>query len=178
MAPVATFVISIRDAKRRRGKVIFHIDLSPTGGFGGFNGVLEDAIEYLQEIAKRINQVITGSILRLTLNVDLALPDGMRTVPEPESDIEEGGAFVYEGKSVYFRNVIPTFNHELFPAGTSRLTAWYGDADLESLVLLLVQSTDAPDWPAEYGGITDNRGKHIHLVLPTIQKAFKESQRD
>lgn len=173
MAQMATFVISIRDAKRRRGKLIYHIDLSPSGGFGGFNSVLEDAVEYLQEVARRVNEVIKGSIVRLTLNVDLALPDGIRTVPEPDSDAEEGGTFVFE-RNAYFRNVIPTFNHELFPPGTSKVK-WDDDEALFSLVMLLVQSTDAPDWAAEYGGITDNRGVALSYAFPSIQKAFKES---
>lgn len=175
MAQMATFVISIRDAKRRRGKVVFHINLE-SGTWGQYNSALEDAIEYLQEVARRINQVIKGCIVRLTLNIDLALPAGIRAVPEPDSDVEEGGKFTFDPPGVaYFQNVIPTFNHELFPPGISILHHFYGDDDLESLVMLLVQSTDAPDWAAEYGVVTDNRGVSLHLAFPPIQKVFKES---
>lgn len=171
---VATFTISIRDAKNKPAYLKYYIDLSPTGGFGGFNGVLEDAVEYLQEVATRVNAVIRGAITDLSLSIKIDLPGGLRAFAELDSDVEEGALFLYQPPDkAAFSNTIPTFDHSLFPPNSINL--YYGDEPtVNDLVYLLIQSDEANDWPAEYGGITNSRGEQLVFnAAPQIKKMFK-----
>lgn len=174
MAPIAIFTMTIRDAKNKPGQLRYYIDLSPAGGFGGFNGVLEDAIFYLQEIALRVNNVIRGAVTDLSLTISLDLPVGLRAFAELDSDVEEGALFIYNqpGEAV-FQNTIPTFDHALFPPNSINLH-YATEETVRDLVELMLYSTEAADWPAEYGGITNSRGISLDLASgPIIKKTFK-----
>lgn len=168
---LATFTMTIRDAKNKSGYVRYIIDLDDAT-WNTNDQILTDATAYLQEVASRTNELIRGAITDLSLTLSLGLPGGIRASPELDADVEETATFTYEQPGIpIFKNSIPTFDHAKFPTGSIDLAPG-SDADVSYLVNLLVNSTEALDWAGEYGGITNSRGDVLDL-LPRIKKTFK-----
>lgn len=172
MADIVKVTFGILDAKGQSSRVVYHSMIDPY--FTGLGGQYIEVLKmYFQEVAKRLDQYIMGSIVSINISVDCALPVGIKVAPLTNSDVEEGAEFKFpEGaNTAYFRHIIPTFDHALFGYGQTTL-AW---EDISDYAMLLFQSEDAPSWPNEIGTITDNRGFEVNAP-PRITKKFKPSR--
>lgn len=163
--------LTVRDAKNKPGQHRFFIDLDdPTWNTN--DQILVDVVAYLQEVASRVDAIIRGAIVEISLTMSIPLPGGIRTSPELDSDVEEKAKLAYNQPGLApFENTIPSFDHTLFPTGSTVLDP-NSVADVSYLVQLLVNSTEALDWAGEYGGITNGRGE-VLTVTPTVKKTFK-----
>lgn len=168
-----TVTYTIQDGKGKTGKVLYHtnIDDDNTFGFGNFNTPFEDAVDYFQEIGRRIDLVVKGKVVNIEMTVKIPLPT-VKPSPAADSDVEEIASFEYQATDApYWKNSIPAFDHDLFGGAKTVLAQTVPEIDY--LTRLVGFATEADDWAAEYGGITDVRGSTIEDDDPTVHKRFK-----
>lgn len=108
-----TVMLSIQDEKGKASTTEVNLPAATT---------LTDAQLMAQEIAKLINPIITGSIVRIGLVRSVALPAGLRANPAANSDVEEGARFQYRTANGFFTSLrLPTFDEALITAGTRQV---------------------------------------------------------
>ncbi len=171
---IALVTFTVADRKNKKSSVTFWSSLNG----GGLNDKLTDVIEYWQEVARRMDALVTGAIVSISISIQPTLPTGIKIAPQLNSDVEERALLIYPADNragytpVGFRHEIPTFNHALFDTGTTLSEA--DNAALAAFVGLLVNPTDLADWPGEYGEFVDSRGKMIGL-FSRAEKRFRRS---
>lgn len=172
MAPIAQVNIRIVDEKDQSATVLFYTDLARFNGL--FNGQFLDMEEYFQEVARRLDALITGRIEALSATILMTLPAGIKAAPLLGSDVEERARWVWPSavQGVAFDHTIPTFDHDAFFTGGVTVIDSVTNADISYYATLLYLATDALDWAAEYGGINEQRGGNLNQP-PTIHKTFR-----
>jgi hypothetical protein len=169
---IGKLTITIRDAKARTSRMIYHLNMIEFGGFSG--DTLADLQDWINEVVLRLDALIIGVIDSVDLSLSLDLPSGLDPFALSTSDVEEKAYFDFPATAnggAAFANSIPTFNHAKFPPGVTQM-AWDADPDVAYLAPLLFQPDIAIDWTPEYGGIADNRGIAVKGE-PLIYKRFK-----
>lgn len=104
---------SIRDAKGITSRTLVHLPSATT---------LANASAFASAFGALIDAVTSGQLSSIDVCVGVALPGGIKTTPDDESDVEEGGVFVYrdaDGRT--FRQRIPTLLEALVEAGTRQI---------------------------------------------------------
>lgn len=170
---IAHATFSIRDAKGRVSRLIYHAD---TADFDNDNMTLANLETYFREVSKRLDALLLGVIVGIDISVSITPDVSVKSIPLSTSDVEEKAFFVFPavGGSGYFAHSVPTFNHSKFPAGGDQM-AWDFDADVTYYAPLLFNPGIALDWGAG-GGISDNRGVMV-TGAPLIYKKFTRSRR-
>lgn len=165
MTRISTATITIRDAKNKRGFFecyISHPDLPADNR--------EDPYEYAQELAVVINNLIGGVVEDISLTLPVALPTPvipLRTVPLPESDVQEGATFIFGTvkSDVSKKARIPTFREEFILPGTIQVDL--ADPVVAYFVeFMTVPEEQTADWVA---GACEQRG----LDLKTLREAYE-----
>ena len=86
MTAVVQATLSIRDEKGATGRVIYYTDLD-SFSYGAINDKLTDLREYFQEVATRLDALITGAIVDVSLTIPVDLPSGIKLTPAAASDV-------------------------------------------------------------------------------------------
>lgn len=171
---VAQLTLTIKDAKANTGKSVYYLDLDSFGDVSG--DVVGDLVDYVQELVKRLDPLLTAKISDISVSFPIALPDGIKAFADANSDVEEKARFIYPktgASQAYYNHTIAGFDHSIFP--DNQKIEYGQDATLDYFTALLFNPTEALDWPSEIGGITDLRGEPI-INAPTTYKRFKESE--
>lgn len=170
MTEVVQVLFGIQDADNDKGSVLYYSVIDPY--FTVLGGQYLDALKfYYQEVALRLDKIIMGKITSIKITIDCELPDGIKTVADIYSDVQEEALFSFpkQGASGHFQHHVPTFNHGIF--GQKKKVFYTEDPDVEYYAALLFNSANAPDWTGEYGAITDYRGVEV-TTPPTLTKKF------
>lgn len=157
--------LTVRDDKRQTSEMLVYI-LTPDF----LVDQVHDPVEFAQELAVYVDACITGAIVNITLTVSPALPDGIKTVPDSESDVEEGLLATYRTAGNWvFKHRIPTWREDLLNAdGTV-----FGTVETGELFAMMTQPEDLPaNWAI---GACDRRGDDI-TVLVEAHENFKRSR--
>jgi len=84
---------------------------------------LADAVLYAQELAKLIDPIITGAIVRIGLSKTVAVPGTLDTTADSGSDVEEGARFQFRTSGGFYSGMrLATFDEANISAG-SRVVA-------------------------------------------------------
>lgn len=171
MAEVYTVTFTLKDAKGYVASFRLH---TPKAEYGTVSDSVQDLTEYCQEVATRLAAVVNGAIIGCQVSIPINVGD-IKPTAEAYSDVEEGALFAI---NPYTRFVVPTFAHDLFPPGGIFHSLFDDELpeELFAFISFLLQPEDDVAWPAEYGGISDNRGNRILNGFTAIQKAFKRSR--
>lgn len=179
MATIVTVTLTVQDAKRKAGRIVFYTDMdSAYMGWGNItNDKMGDIIAYFREVARRIDLTLKTRVTAINFSIGATLPAGIKAAPLPDSDVEEVARLVYgdvpgANPGVAWENSLPGFNHELFGSAQSVPYPYTGEAEMAYLALLLTFPDEAIDWPGELGGITDSRG-YLVRGHPTFQRKFR-----
>lgn len=167
---IAKLTITFRDAKGKKSRTIYHLDSSD---FAYSGNLIADIKGWTDEVLLRLDKLILGVIESADLSISLGLPVGLDDFALSTSDVEEKAYFDFPATAsgAAFANSIPVFNHAKFPPGTEQM-AYDSYEELADFALMLFAPSLALDWPAEYGGISDNRGNKVQSE-PIIYKRFK-----
>jgi len=107
---VFTVVLSIKDAKNEVSTTEINIPDTVS---------VADAKAYAKEVAKLINPLINGAIVRIGVVLGVDLPGGLRTTPDATSDVEEGARFQFKTAGGFYTSCrLATFAESLIIAGT------------------------------------------------------------
>lgn len=110
--PLGQITISIEDAKRQQGQTRVYINPAES-----VESDLYWLREYAQEIARRLDDLLAGQIVGITVSLDIPLPAGLKPSAELSSDLQEGANFVYQANNRFlFKHRLPTFR-ELYLNG-------------------------------------------------------------
>lgn len=104
---------TIRDAKGFLSRTLVHIPSATT---------LTNGVTFAQDLGAVVDAVIGGKLESIDLCIGVALPGGIKTDPDADTDIEEGALFVYEdADGRVFRQRLPTFLESLILTGTRQV---------------------------------------------------------
>jgi hypothetical protein len=169
MADVYVVTFTVQDAKGYQATFRLNTPRSEYGNVSGDS--LQELTEYLEEVAIRLSEVVRGAIVSCKVSIPIDV-SAIKPTAEPGSDVEEGALFAINR---YTRFVVPAFNHELLPEAGSISPLSVYPVELYDFVWFLLQPEDDTEWPAEYGGISDNRGNRP-VAFDEIRKTFKRSR--
>lgn len=174
MALLAQVTLTIHDGKTRTGFVRFYL---PDSAYGNVDEIITEVETYWQEVALRLDVLIGGVITNISVSFNVALPAGLKTMAENDSDIEEKARLVFSATGTAIEGYaceIPTFQHDRF--GIFTKLAFSDDSEVDAFTQILFAPSDTAGWTADYGGISDNRGNAIlESTVPTLYKKFKKS---
>jgi hypothetical protein len=104
---------TIRDGKGLVSRTLIHLPSATT---------LANATTYAQAFASAMDDVISGKVESIDICVGVALPGGLKSDPDADSDIEEGAKFIYEDAvgRIYSQR-LPTFLESLILPGTRQV---------------------------------------------------------
>lgn len=175
--------VTIRDAKEQASSVIYYFDPADFPDYNPFEMQIGPVVEYLQELVKRMDAFILGSVPHISLALNVDLPVGIKTEPELNSDVEEKALFKFRGRNIVigedvfearnYNQHVPTFDHSRF--GDQKQIQASDDAEISYYTDLVTASTEAEDWSTA-GNLVDYRGTDVaNISDPIIEKKFKES---
>lgn len=107
-----SIIYSILDEKGKRSTT--EVNLPSATAFN-------DVVIFGAELAKLIDPLITGSIERVGVAYTVALPAGLgiKTTPQPSSDVEEGARFQYQTNQGNYTGMrVPTFDEAAILPGS------------------------------------------------------------
>lgn len=134
---------------------------------------LANVIDFAADMALLINAVITGAIRRIGVGILITLPGGLRTTPDPDSDVEEGARFQFltaGGFPTSFR--IPTFDEDFIQAGTRAVDT--ADTAVATLVTAMISGAATTPGPITVTP-SDKREEDI-VALVSAQEQFMSSR--
>lgn len=168
MALTWKITFTIRDGKGQRGYTsLWYGDQSDNNFFDAYG-----PWEFASLAALELNEIIDGVIEAINVSFNVALPDGLRTVPETFSDIEEGLIVVYETDAgTFFKQRIPTVQEQYVPH-QRRFDAF---PEIPFVDWMLHPEDFLPGGGAILGP-TDQRGVDLKRVR-SYASAFKPSRR-
>jgi len=103
-------MFSIQDGKGKTSTTEINLPAATT---------LANAEVMAREVAKLINPIIAGAIVRIGLVRHVSLPTGLRATAGANSDVEEGAPFQYRPANGLFSGLrLPTFDEANILAGT------------------------------------------------------------
>jgi hypothetical protein len=107
---VFTVVLSIKDAKNQVSTTEINIPDTVS---------VADAKAYAQEVAKLVDPLITGAIVRIGVVLGVDLPGGLSATPDAGADVEEGARFQFRTAGGFFTSCrLATFDEAKISAGT------------------------------------------------------------
>lgn len=72
-----------------------------------------DLTGFVQGYARWIDEYIGGAIIKISVSLNIALPTGIKTIPEADSDVEETALFTFRTDNGFpVRVSFPTFKEE------------------------------------------------------------------
>lgn len=108
-----SILYSINDGKGKSSSTEVNLPSSVT---------LTNMTLFAAEMAKLINDMITGAITRIGIVISVPLPNGLRVTPALNSDVEEGGRFQFRTAGGFFTsNRIPTFSETFVSPGSQEI---------------------------------------------------------
>lgn len=129
---------------------------------------------FAEQSAARINQLITGKIVRIGIGFTVDLPSGLRAVAAANSDVEEGARFQFRTAGGYHTAMrLPTFDESYIVPGTREVDLT--DADVTDFTDSMV--TGAP--VVALGGVlspSDTRDDDI-VELKAARESFQSSRK-
>lgn len=163
------FTYTIKDEKSKRATVVFNVpevDILTVADAAG------SPIEYAQAIAQAIEPLIDGQITNISINIDTALPAGLKAAPLVTSDVEEGALFTFETADGFdTRARIPTFKESLITSGGLVNVL---DSNVSEFLELIILPSELPaDWSIS---ASDARGANI-VRLVSAEEKFKARRR-
>lgn len=163
--------MSILDAKGETSKEKFHLDSPDLDAIADAG---DDPVEFIQEMARFQDAVITGQITRLMLTIEVELPSGIKTAPLALSDVQEGVLYLLRtANNSAVRLRIPTFDESLILVDGTVDSSEAAVIDLDELL------TIPEELPADWGiGVTDNRGDAVKQIEYASEKFYGKAGSD
>lgn len=128
-------------------------------------------VDFAGQMATLINSLTTGVITRVGVVLDVSLPGGLRTTPDLDSDVEEGGRFQFGTSGGFYTSMrIPTFDETLVSAGSDAIDT--EDSDVAAFVNAMVAGLTTS------GAVTqpsDTRGEDV-VSLVSAKEQFLGSR--
>lgn len=139
MATVTQISYSIRDADGNRASLLIPVPSAT---------LFDDVSDFAVELAPLVDAVIEGVIVSITATYDIALPGGLDTDPEADSNVQKSGLFSFDvtGHPRRYGIRVPALDETKF-TGKEVDTV---DTDIAALTSALID------------GLTEN----THLVAP------------
>lgn len=96
----------------------------PRRPFAEITAPADDPVAFAAALAQALDPYLGGRIARLHLGTQLALPAGLKALPDSDSDVEAGAMVLYRtGAGNLFGHRLPTFRSEFFQPG-GEAVAW------------------------------------------------------
>lgn len=157
MSRPTTLVLTIRDGKSAESQILLNVE----DGGEDITNQIAAAIE-AQEL---IDTIIGGAIVRCGLIVDIDLSGAIKTIPDVDSDIEEGAVFIWRSSSGHNTKArIPTFLESLItsPLQHADLT----DGDVAAFNDMVIDGVSGIDF-------VDSRGDDVTSLLSANENFVK-----
>lgn len=154
MRPI-TLVLTVLDGKDLESQMLLNItNTSDTTD-------IDDQLEVARIVQTLVDPLITGAIIRCGLIVDVELDPGIKTTADVDSDVEEGGLFIWNSDSGHNTQTrLPTFSEaKLLPS--SRIVD-LSDVDVSAFNDAIIDGIEVT--PPRLIEFQDNRGDDITLL--------------
>lgn len=123
-----TITITIQDGKGQTGRVEANL---PTG-----TGQVT-AVNFAEDLAIAINELINGTIIGIIITDIVPLPEEVLGTPSENSDVEEGGQFIFRTENANTTKMrIPCFFEGKILEGTKQVDL--ADTDVDAFVDLMI----------------------------------------
>lgn len=169
--PIAKATFTIRDAKNALSKTSIYIDVPDL-----ITDEDESPYAFAQAYAGYLDALIDGAIIGIHVSATVSLPDGIKSTPVANADVEAGAHFTWEcANGALSDQTIPSFSEDYFnPDGSVK------DYGLLSLpeeffnFLLIVENPSSAlvgSWNLD---VTSIHGEDI-VRAPHVYQTFKKS---
>lgn len=130
------------------------------------------------EMARRfqidIDAQTKGQIVACGLIVDVPLDVSLKTFPDPDSDIEEGGTFVFRSENGYLTTFrIATFDQTKIIPNTADVDV--SDSDVENMIINILLGYDSDPSGGDLRDVQDSRGDDITDFI-SAKQSFQKSR--
>lgn len=135
-----------------------------------------DVALFAAELAKIIDPIITGAIIRIGVAFQVTLPGGLASTPAANTDVEEGARFQWRTVNNYMAsNRLPTFDEQFIQAGTREVDQT--DANVAAFVNAILTGINLTGVGGS-GTIqpSDYRGEDI-TAIDTAREMFQSSRK-